>query len=271
MSRRQAVLRPLWAKSLSDRRKGIFGWCAGIVGIITIQMSVYPSIRSSATDWQSLVETFPEAIQKMLRMADYGTDAGYLSTELFTFMMPIIFVGLGASWGARLSTEDEESGNADIILSLPISRAQFITTRFAAAYTALMVGVTTMFLSLIVGARLLDMIIPISKFAGAAVMVLLLGAMALTVAAFIGAASGHRGVALGLTLSTFIAMFVLYSLAPLVKFIDAINPFNPLQWTMGSDPLISGIDLGPSVAALVIVVVCQLLTYVFFQRRDIRG
>lgn len=265
----RSFLPALYAKSLRDRRRGIIGWCGGIVAIIAMQMSVYPSIRSSSGDWDSIIKTFPEAIQKMLRMMDYSTGAGYLSAELMTFIMPFIFIGLGASWGARLTSEDEEGGTADVLLSLPITRSAYVTTRWVVAMSAQIFVVASMGVSLSVGSFLLDMGIPLARFAQVSVSMLLLGALALSASALLGAATGKRNIALGFTLSLFIALFVLYSLAPLVTFIDNINPANPLQWSMGMDALRTGFHTGYAVATFSVTTVLTAFTYRVFDRRDI--
>jgi len=94
-----------------------------------VQMSVYPTVRDSTADWEQATESFPESFREILRIEDYTTPAGYLSTELMTFVIPLIFIGLGVGWGARLTTEDEESRTADIILSMPISRYDYFAAR----------------------------------------------------------------------------------------------------------------------------------------------
>lgn len=263
-------LAPLYAKSLQDRRRGIMGWCAGIVGIVSVQMSVYPSIRSSAGDWQSLIDTFPDAIKKILRMIDYSTPAGYLSAELMTFVMPMIFIGLGASWGARLTSEDEEGGTADVLLTLPVTRTAYVTTRWISAFSVLVIAAATMGTSLAVGARILDMDIALVRFAHVSMSMTLLGTLAMSIAASLGALAGRRNIALGVTMSIEIALFVLYSLAPLVAFIEDLNPFNPLQWTMGMDALRSGFHFGYGTLTTVLSVVLIAVTYLVFDTRDIR-
>lgn len=263
-------LGPLYAKSLQDRRRGIMGWCAGIIGIVAVQMSVYPSVRSSAGDWQSLIDTFPDAIKKILRMIDYSTPAGYLSAELMTFVMPLIFIGLGASWGARLTTEDEEGGTADVLLTLPVTRSAYVTTRWMSALSVILIAAATMGGSLAVGARILDMDIPLVRFVQVSLAMLLLGASVMSIAAALGAAAGKRNIALGVAMSIEIALFVLYSLAPLVAFIEDLNPFNPLQWTMGMDALRSGFHFGYGVLTTTLSVILIAMTYLVFDGRDIR-
>ena len=84
-------------RSLRDHVRSIIGWCSGILLLIVVQLSVYPSIRDTQTDWAKLADSFPEALRKIFRMEDYTTAAGYLSTEVMSFTVPFIFVALGCA------------------------------------------------------------------------------------------------------------------------------------------------------------------------------
>ena len=77
--------------------------------------------------------------------------------------------------------------------------------------------------------------------------------------------------ALGLSMALAIALFVFYSLAPLVSSIDATTPFNPMQWTIGSQPLFNGTSVGYTVSVFATVLPLLFASVVFFERRDIAG
>ncbi len=264
------LLEALVTKSLRDRWKSIVVWNLGVVALVAVQMSVYPTVRDTSADWEGFTETFPEAFREMFRMEDYTSPAGYLSTELLSFVIPFIFMTLGATWGARSTSEEEEGGTADILLSLPIRRRDIVITRW---FTGLLViaEVTVAFgLSLVIGAELLDMNIGTSHFVNASLMTFLTGASSHSLSAIVGTRTGKRAIGLGVTMAVLITGFVLYSLAPLVDFLDTINPYNPLQWMLGTRPLTTGVDPG-YVALLAAVAFLGLLVSIrSFDNRDIR-
>lgn len=256
-------------KSLRDRRRGIVGWCSGIAALIMVQMSVYPTIRDARSGWDSAVETFPEVFREMFRITDYTSEAGYLSTELMSFMIPFIFLGLGASWGARLTTEDEEGGTAEIVMALPVTRWQYFTSRIVAALSAVLLAAAVFVVAMVIGAQLLSMSIGIGKFVHAGIVAAEASAFSLSLAAVVGSLTGRRGVALGASMGVGVGAFVTYSLAPLVEFFDSIRSINPWHWTIGRDPLLDSFD---AVAVALNVVVCVVLLVVagaIFSRRDI--
>ena len=264
-----ALFEALVRRSIIDRIRGIAGWIGGIVAIVTVQMSVYPTVRDSTADWEQATESFPEAFREIFRMEDYTTPAGYLSTELMTFVIPLIFIGLGAGWGARLTTEDEESRAADIILGLPISRYHYFAARLTSLIGVLGTAALFFTVSLVVGSSLLDMNVSIARMVSASAVVLLLGLMGAGLAATIGAATGRRAVALGVSLSILIGAFMVYSLAPLVSLFDLFGTVNPWEWTLGTQPITSGFDLGKAALSVALSSILFGIAARLFSTRDI--
>lgn len=263
------ILVPLLRKTLRDHLRGIFGWIAGIVALIAVQLSVYPTVRDTTSRVTDFAEAFPEAFKKIFRMEEYGTAVGYLSTELFSATLPLIFIAVGVTWGARVATDEIEAGTADILFALPISRRRFLLTRIVAEVVVLAVLGAILALALLVGTPIVDMSVSTSSIVAAAWSTALTGAVFGSVGVLIGALSGRRSMALGVSLTVAIASFVVYSLAPLVEVMDDINPFNPMQWTVGAESLKHGIDIGYSVTAVVFAGVLMAGAIVAFDRRDI--
>lgn len=264
------ILDALIIKSLRDRWRSLVAWQTGLVALVTIQMSVYPTVRDTSSDWEGAVESFPEAFREILRLEDYTSPAGYLSTELLSFVVPFIFMTLGASWGARVTSEDEERGTADIVFSLPITRWGFLVSRWLTGMIVLTLTAVLFAISLWIGGEILDMSIGFAHFANASLMLLLTGSVSFAAAATVGTSTGRRGVGLGATMVFLIAAFVFYSLAPLVGFFEAINPYNPLQWMLGARPLTSGVSIGYVVLLLALTSMGLVVSDAVFRRRDIR-
>ena len=261
----------MFLKSIRDRRRGLIGWISGIIGLVAIQMAVYPTVRDSASDWGQATESFPEVMKEMFRITDYTSETGYLSTELLSFMVPFIFMGLGASWGSRLVAEDEEARTADVLFSLPMSRRSILLTRASAAISALVMAAAAFVVSMMIGARFLDMSIPLGHFLNAGLMVFEVGIVSFSLAALVSTSTGHRGLGIGVAMGATIALFIVYSLAPLVDFFDTLAPFNPLQWTLGSDPLVEGLHLDSLGYVIAWAATGLLIAAYRLDRRDIAG
>lgn len=262
-------LKALYYKAIRDHSRGIAGWILGVIALVVVQLAVYPTIRASSEGWSALTDSFPEAIKKVLRMTDYTTEVGYLSAELMSFVLPFIFIGLGCTWGSRLTTEDEEGGAADILFSLPVARSALLLTRVLAATTVLAGTSFAFVLTLSIGARLLEMSISLWKFIAAALVLFLLSFLMMSVAGVIGAVTGKRSISLGISMSVAIATFVFYSLAPLVSAFEPLLTVNPMQWTIGTDPLKSGLHIRYTMWIMLLSSISFIGTFAIFQRRDI--
>lgn len=260
---------PLLLRTWRDRWRGIVGWTLGIVAISIVMMWVYPSITASPMDMEALAQSFPEAFQEFFRMTDYTSGPGYLGTEMFSFMVPLVFIAVGASWGASGTAEEEERGTADLLFSLPLSRSAVLIAKMVAAILVLVVVFAATFTSLYVGAQVVDMEIGTQELLAACVTNLLLGMLFAGLSFLIGAATGRKSIALGISITVALAAFLMYSLAPLVDTFDAVIDFNPFQWALGNLPLYNGFDVGYVVNLLVASLVLMVASLFVFQRRDI--
>lgn len=108
---------PIALRTWADHWRAILAWMMGLVGIV--QLTVYPSVRDTAGSTMDFVNAFPEAFKAMFRISDYTSGPGYLSVELFSMLVPLVFIAVGASWGASATAGEEESGTADLLMSLP--------------------------------------------------------------------------------------------------------------------------------------------------------
>lgn len=261
----------LITRVLRERIKGLAGWALGLVGFIVIEISVYPTIRRSQQDWSKLTESFPKAFQAIFRMNDYTSVAGFLSTELFSMVIPIIFIGIGASWGARAAAEEEENGTADILMSLPVSRSSILSSRLLATGVVLAAMSVIGYVSLRIGMALTHMVLNQNHLISALVGEVLIGAFFGSIALLVASVCGRRGIALGASLGLAIACFVLYSLAPLVSTFDALLKFNPFQWTLGPQPLFNGFDSGYTAIIICTTAAAVLTSFRTYIRHDIKS
>lgn len=248
------VLFALLRKTMRDHRRGIIGWVTGIVALVAVQLSVYPTVRDATARVTDFADAFPEAFKKIFRMEEYGTAVGYLSTELFSATLPLIFIAVGVTWGARVATDEAEAGTGDILFSLPISRRSFLVTRMATELLVLLLLGAVLSAAIIIGAPLVSMSVGVGRVLAASWATLLAGVV-------FGA--------VGISLTAAIAAFVVYSLAPLVEVMDDINLFNPMQWTVGAESLRNGLSVGYSAVALMFAAVLMAGALVAFDRRDL--
>jgi ABC-2 type transport system permease protein len=261
-----AVALPLLLKTWRDHWRGFLAWAVGLALITAVQLWVYPSIRDSASSTSQMIEAFPEEMRQIFDMSTYTTGEGYLNVELFSMVVPLIFIAVGATWGAAATADEEEKGTADLLLTLPVSWVRVMTTKIAATVLALVV-----LACVLAGSSMIDMGVEAGGIASACLMASLLGILYAGVAFLVGAMTGRRGVAIGATITLALAAFIAYSLASMVDFFESINPANPFEWALGFNPLVNGLDAGYVLRLLLLSIVLLAAAVLVFRRRDIRS
>ena len=188
---------PLLWKSLRDQRKAVAWWIFGLLVLCTVQLWVYPTIRKSAADLKKFLDLYPDALKKIFRMQDYTSGPGYLSTELFSLMLPIIVISIGCAAGARAGAQEEEDGTADILLVLPVSRLSILATKVVANLSVLVGVGVVMFGALAVGSPIVDLKISNINLLAGVLSCILLGISFTALTTMASSLSGRRGMALG--------------------------------------------------------------------------
>jgi len=263
------MLRNLFLKTWRDHWRGFLGWALGLVAIVSVQLAVYPTVKQSAADLEKYLKNFPPAFQAMFRMQDYSSGPGYISTELLSFMIPFIFISVGAGWGANATALEEERGTADFLLSLPISRSYIVLSKLSAALMAQVILAAVVAVAVIIGRRQVELEASDIYILASVLVCMLLGVLFLGLALFIGIATGKKTLALGVTIAVALASFLFYSLAPLVDTFDALLPVNPFQWTLGTDPMRKGFDVWHMLLTLAVSVAFYVASLIVYERRDL--
>ncbi|NCV96367.1 MAG: hypothetical protein EBW33_06540, partial [Actinobacteria bacterium] len=179
----------LYVKTWRDHWRTLLAWSLTLIALISIQMSIYPSISENKEALQGFLESYPEAIRKIFRMQDYTSGPGFLSTELYSMMIPLVLIAVGGTWGAAATAEEEDEGTADLLLTLPISRSRILISKMFAAISVVIVLAFLGLLNVIVLRGVVDMEIETAKLLAGTISSIAIGLFFTGVAFLIGAHS----------------------------------------------------------------------------------
>jgi ABC-2 type transport system permease protein len=261
------VLRSVLTRTLRDAGRGLVWWSVGIGAYVLLTVSVYPSIKDNA-DLERAVKNYPEALKAFVGgELDLTSGPGYLDAELFSLMVPLLLLVYAIGAGARGIAGEEEAGTLELLLSHPISRTR-LTLEKAAAMT-LQIGVLAFaaFAVVAAGAKLVSMEIGAGRIAAACLAVYLLALGHGSVALLVGAATGKRALAIGVSSALAVAGYMLDGLSRIVGALEPWRVLSPFDW-MG-DPLRKGVDLRGTAALLALALGAAALAPLLFDRRDI--
>ncbi|MBP8957851.1 MAG: hypothetical protein WBB09_02630, partial [Candidatus Microthrix parvicella] len=85
-----SATRAVFVKTLTDQRRGLIGWGTGVGGTVLLMSAMWPSF--SDIDFDALLDQYPKGLMEVFNVADMSTPIGFLNAEVFSLMLPIMFV-----------------------------------------------------------------------------------------------------------------------------------------------------------------------------------
>ena len=265
------MLRNIALKSLRDIRRGFLWWSLGLAGFVALIVSVYPTVHSNPA-LENLSEDYPKALQAFIAFGgavDYASAAGYLGIELFSLMVPLLLLVAAIGTGAGSIAGEEERGTLELLLANPVSRTKIVLEKTAALVLEIAGLGLVLWLALWIGALLANMDISAGHLAAATLSAVLLALAFGTIAVLLGAATGRRTVAVGLTAAAAVAAYLVNGLAPLVHALEVPQKLSPFYHYAVGDPLRNGVSFTHLAVLVAIAVVATALAPWFFSRRDV--
>jgi ABC-2 type transport system permease protein len=265
------VLRNAFLKTLRDARRALAWWSLGLVGMATLMIAVYPTVRDNP-ELNKMVKDYPDALKAFIAFGgdlDYVSGAGYLGSELFSFMVPLLFIVAAVGAGARAIAGEEERGTLDLLLANPISRRRLVIDKLAALAVETALLAFVLWLALLIGVEAVGMHVSAAHLGAATASAALLAFAFGDVALFVGAFTGRRGVALGVAAGAAVAAYLVNSLASLVHFLEPIRTASPFYHYAASDPLRHGLAAGHVAFLLLLGLAAAAAATIAFDRRNL--
>ena len=263
-----AGLRTIFARALREERGALIGWTIGVVAFCLVMLSIFPSIHGNV-NFSKLLDAYPEALRKMFQVENYTTGPGYLRAEVFSFVAPLLLTLFAVLWGSDLSAGEEERRTIDLLLANPVSRRRFVLEKWLALIVGTVILAVALEVALGVVGPLFKLHVAWSRLTaevlGSWLFAIAFGTLALS----LGAATGRRGLARGITTTLALASYLLSTLSNLVSWLRPVRNLSLWQHTLGVDPL----GTGPHLDRIALVVAVTLLIGAIglwaFDRRDL--
>jgi ABC-2 type transport system permease protein len=265
------MLRNVFAKTLRDLSRGFLWWSAGLGGLVALMVSVYPTVRDNP-ELNRLVQQYPEALKAFISFGgavDYVSGAGYLGSELFSFMIPLLFLIAAIGNGAGAIAGEEERGTLELLLAHPVGRRRVGAEKLGAMVVEVAGLAAVLWLALWIGASATDLGVSPGHLAAACASAGFLALAFGSLAFMIGAATGHRVLAVGLATAAAAAAYLVNSLAGLVEALRPAQKASPFYHYAASDPLRHGLAADHVLILVAIVAATAAVGLAVFDRRDV--
>lgn len=201
---------------------------------------------------------------------DFFSPVGFLNSQVFFFILPLILSIIGVIVFAGSISKEEESGSIEIILSRPISRTNFAISKYL--YSTAVVGIITLvaLVTTVVSVVLVNAGVSIKNILVVTLACFLL-AMASSSVSFMLSSSWHvtKKYAVGLGLFMAIGGFIVSSLAATVSWLKGVSKIFPFEYYKSEDILYGNLHLRNLWIYIVIIIISFVLSIFFFRRRDL--
>jgi len=255
----------LFAKTIRDR------WLAMTIATSVLVIFMFYAMAVYRTIDLSIYTDLPRGIRDLMGIPA-GADAATLSYNVMLgFVGALTLAGLAISMGSAAIAGEERDGTLSLLLANPKSRTQILVSKTAsmmalvAATTAVLWGAGYLIPALLnvdIGATRLG------------AMMLHLGVNALfygLVALAIGAWTGNRSLASGVTAGVMILSYFAVGLLPLVDGLRPAAKAFPWYYFAGGEPLLNGIRWDHLAVLSGGGVVAGATAIVGLDRRDLKG
>ena len=263
------MLRNVYLKTLRDSKKPLFFYSLGGMAIGLYTTLFYPTIRD-ATGFTDFLEQLPEVLKAMIGDVDtYTTAEGFLNTEVFSFMGPLVIGVFSITAGMSAIAGEEESHTLDQLLANPISRTSVLLQKAAALLTGLVGLSAALWIGLMSGSKIAGFDLSVTGTTQAILSLYTLGATLGLLALSIGAATGRKSLAGGVAAAVGIIGFLLDTFLSVVELLEPARFVSVFYYFNSNDVIINGINFTHFFILAGISATALAIATWRFERRDL--
>lgn len=256
--------------SLRLRRRSILWWSVASVAFIFINMVFYPSFKDQAAELQKSFETIPDAaVQFLGGSTDFFSPVGFLNSQIFFIMLPLIGAILAIGLGSSLLAREEQQKTVELLLARPLTRWQLVWGKTLAG----LVIVTAVFLVSMVSTVLMSKYwnvgVPIKNIVFASLYCWLLSLTFGALAFLVTAIGKARGASMAIASAIALGGYVIFSLSATVSWLRFPSKLLPFYHYQSEQILRGNMSLGHLLYLVAVPIGCVLLAGWLFNRRDI--
>lgn len=263
-------MKPIIAWTVRQRRWSTIWWSIGVVGFVLLNMLFYPSFKDQAAELEkSFADLPPAAVQLFGGSTDFFSPVGFLNSQIFFIMLPLLLGMLAISLGGSLLAREEQDKTIETLLARPISRTELLIGKIIAG--SVILGVVSLLVSTltVVAAKVVNIDISPTYVLLACLACFLLSWCTGSIALLITALGRARSAALGVAALIGVGGYLVSSLAGTVAWLETPSKLFPFHYYQSETILQGGYHLANLLYFVIVGVACIGLSILAFRRRDI--
>lgn len=257
-------------RGLRDRTRALIAWSIGIAAYVALLAATFTSVKGSE-NFEKVVEDYPSALKDLFGLSDVllTTGRGYMDTELFNLMLPLLVLVLAIGAGSRTIAGEEEAGRLELLLAYPLRRRSAVLAKGVAVALEVAVVSGVAFLTIAAFDPVVGLDLSFERLAGASLALALLGILYAWLAVAVGAARPGRGLAIAIPAGLAAVGYLVNGLQDLASW---LRPFRFVStfWWAGQSPLSTGVRYGGCLVLAAAAVVALAAGAALLERRDLQ-
>ena len=255
----------VFVKTASDR------WLGWVIAVVSVSLFLLMGMSTYREIDLSVYTSLPEAFRSLIGISDDVDVGGLAINVMFGTWGAIAMAALALAMGSSAIAGEERDGTMDILLANPKSRTYVLLSKTG----ALVMSVALASVAVWIPARPIAALLGV-EISGLDVEALTLHLFANSVffgllALAIGAITGNKGTATGVTTGIMVLSFFGVGFLPLVEGGEAASKILPWYYFDGSDPVMNGVAWGHLALLGGGSVLLLVAATVGFNRRDLKG
>lgn len=261
-----SVLRVFWLQ----HRRALIWWSVALVGTALMYSALYPSVRDSGDTFDEYIKQLPDVFKTILG-EDFTSPVGYLWSQLFTSVGPIVLIVYTVGLGARAIAGEEEAGTLDLLLATPLVRSTVLRDKAVGMILGTALLSVVLCLSIWLSGKPFGLDVPLGDLAAACGLQALLALGFGFIALAIGAVTGNRSQAIAISSGTATLAYLLWAIGANLDVLRFVIPLSPFRWFTEPQPLRDGLAAVNLVVLLGIPVIAYLVAWFRLDRRDLHA
>jgi ABC-2 type transport system permease protein len=129
----------IYLHELKAYRKSTMIWTVTLIAMVVLFLSIFPTFARDAVEYQKLLEGYPEAVRKAIRL-ELDTVFTILGFYSYSFLYISLCGAIQAmNLGTSIVSKEVREKTADFLLTKPVTRSKIMTTKLLAALTSLLI------------------------------------------------------------------------------------------------------------------------------------
>lgn len=263
-------MKPIMKWTLWQRRWSMFWWSFAVFGLIFINMIFYPSFKDQAEDLQKSFASIPDSISQFIGGTDFFSPVGFLNSQIFFLMLPMILIILAIGLGSSLLAREEQDKTIEALLARSISRTQLLAAKIMSGIAIITLVTLIGFITTVITAQIVKLegvsssSILLATF-GCYLLVLSLG----TISFMLTALGKARGASIGIGTAFAVGSYIISSLSGTVDWLILPSKILPFHYYQPEAILRGTYNWVNIVYFIAIFFAGGITSWLAFRRRDI--